>query len=350
MTYSTQQVLNMSVNSSKLFFGSEGHGIARYDQVRHPVFLKIDERMKSLFWRPSEVDVSQEKASFNKMTPAEQFVFTSNLSRQILLDSVQGRAPSLVFLPHCTDPSLENCIQTWSFFETIHSESYTHIIRAIYPNPSAVFEMMPSIHELAVGAKSVTEHYNAAIANPTKENIYLALIAANALEALRFYVSFACTFSFGERGMIEGCAKIVKFIARDEIQHLALVQTILKKLPQDDPDFIQIIADNADKARAIFDETAEQEKAWGRYIFSKGSILVLNEKIIDQYIDFINDKQKRAIGIHSTGTRSRIENPIPWIEKWYSGSKVQQAPQETEITSYLVGAVENDVESAQFSL
>lgn len=343
-----QKTINLSTQSSKLFFGDEGHGISRYDVVRYPSLLKLNEKMQSFFWRPAEIDMSQEKASFNKMTDAERFVFTSNLRRQILLDSIQGRAPSLTFLPACTDPSLENCILTWSFFESIHSSSYTEIIRAIYPDPSIVIDELPNIKEIGDCATSIGEAYDAFIENPNKRTLYLALIAANALEALRFYVSFACTFSFAERGLVEGSAKIVKFIARDENQHLALVQAILKALPEDDPEFIQIKEELRPQAIAIFEEAANQEKEWIKYLFSKGTVLGLNESVLNQYVDYLLPRRMFAAGLIKT--RSTLAHPIPWVEKWFSNGNVQLAAQEVEISSYLTGSVKNDLSTAKFSI
>lgn len=342
------QTIKLSTTSSQLFFGPEGHGISRYDVVRYPQLLKQNEKMQSFYWRPVEIDVSQERASFNKMTDAEKFVFTSNLRRQILLDSIQGRAPSLTFLPHCSDPSLENCILTWSFFESIHSESYTHIIRAIYPDPSAVFDGIPQVQQIADCADSISEAYDRFIANPNKENLYLALIAANALEALRFYISFACTFSFAERGMVEGSAKIVRFIARDENQHLALVQTILKLLAEDDPEFKTIIADNNSRAIRIFEEAAEQERGWIKFLFSEGAVLGLNEALLNQYVDYLLPRRMFAAGL--TRSRSNLTHPFPWVEKWFNNASVQVAPQEVEIASYLTGTVVNNLHDVEFSL
>lgn len=339
--------LSLTTNSDKLFFGAAGHGICRYDQPRYPVFTAINDKMKSLFWNPKEIDVSQEMASFNKMNDAEKFVFTENIKRQTLLDSIQGRSPSLIFLPSCTDSTLENCLLTWGFFESIHSESYTHIIRAIYPDPSIVFDDIPNIVQIADCARSITEAYDRMMTNPNKENLYLALIAANALEALRFYASFACTFSFAERGMVEGSAKEVKLIARDENQHLVLIQQILKRLPKDDPDFVQIFGDLRPQAIQIFDETAEQERQWAPYIFQHGSILGLNEKILVDWIDYLLPRKKSAAGLMAP-TKSEKSHPIPWIENWLTDSKTQVAPQEVEGTGYLTSALENDASDLDF--
>jgi ribonucleoside-diphosphate reductase beta chain len=335
-------VLNLTSQSDSMFFGKSGHGISRYDIVKHPIFTKMNTKMQGFFWRPNEVDMSQEKRSFDKMTESEKFVFTSNLKRQILLDSVQGRAPGLVFLPHCTDPSLENCILTWGFFESIHSESYTHIIRAIYPDPSAVFDDLPNIKEIADCATAVTDAYDLFVTNPTKQNLYLALIASNALEAVRFYVSFACTFSFLERGMVEGSAKIVKLIARDEAEHLALTQHIIKLLPKDDPEFEQIIRDNEDKAREIFLAAGEQEKEWAKYLFKNGPVLGLNEKMLCDYVDYLLARRMKAINL-SNDTGYKGNHPLPWVEKHFTNTNTQVAPQEVEISSYLSASVINDI-------
>ncbi len=341
-------VLNLVAKNDRMFFGESGHSISRYDIVKHSIFPKLDKQMKSFFWQPHEIDMSQEKRSFEKMTPSEQFVFTSNLKRQILLDSVQGRAPGLAFLPFCTDPSLENCILTWGFFEGIHSESYTHILRAIYPDPSAIVDDLPNISEIADCAQDITQTYDKLINNPNKTNLYLALVAANALEAIRFYVSFACTFSFLERGMVEGSAKTVKLIARDENIHLSLTQHILKLLPKDDPEFIQIIEDNQEAARQIFLNAGEQEKSWAKYLFKNGPVLGLNEEILCEYVDYLLSRRMKAIGL-SADLSYKGNNPLPWMEKHLGSSSTQVAPQEVEISSYLTASVRNDIETADLA-
>lgn len=341
--------LSLTSQSSKLFFGVEGHGLARYDVPRYPVFQTLDDKMRSLFWNPTEIDVSGEKASFSKMTDAEKFVFTSNLQRQILLDSIQGRSPALVFMPYVTDSSLETCFGTLMFFEQIHSRSYTHIIRAIYPDPSVVFDEIPNIVPIADCSRSISGVYDTFVESPTKETLYLALLAMNALEGLRFFVSFGCTFSFGERGLVEGSAKVVRMIARDELQHLALVQHILKRLPKDDPEFVQIIGDLRPQALEIFDETANQEKAWAPYIFQHGSILGLNTGIMEEYIDYLLPRRKSAAGL-ALPTKSEKSHPLPWIEKWLSDSGYQPAPQESEGVAYLTSALKNDASELNFEL
>lgn len=349
MINSNPPVLSLASGmSDKLFFGNSGHGVARYDIVRYNVLSKLNSKMQGFFWRPHEIDMSQEKRSFDSMSPSEQFVFTSNLKRQILLDTVQGRAPGLVFLPICTDPTLENCILTWGFFESIHSESYTHILRAIYPDPSVIFDDLINIKEIADCATEVTQAYDNLKDNPSKKNLYLALVAANALEAIRFYVSFACTFSFKERGLIDGSAKIVQFISRDEAEHLALTQHIIKLLPKDDPEFEQIIKDCEEEARAIFLSAAKQEKEWAKYLFKNGPVLGLNEKILCDYVDYLTARRMKSVGLGNDNSY-RGNHPLPWIEKHLSSANTQVAPQEVEISSYLSSSIKNDIQDVNIS-
>lgn len=348
MALARSSVLNVSVSSDRLFFGESGHGVARYDQVRYPIFTKLNNTMHGFFWKPIAIDVAQDLGQFNRLNESEQHGFTSNLRRQMVLDSIQGRAPSLAFLPLVTDSSLENCIQTWSFFETIHSESYQHIIRAIYPDPSVVINSIPDITQIVDCAASITRAYDEVIRNPSKESLYLALIAANALEGIRFYVSFAYNFSLSQRGLMTGAANIMKLIQRDEAQHLALVCHILKLLPKDDPDFVQIIGDLRPQAIAIFDEAAEQEKAWAQYLLPGPGILGVNASLMERYIDYLLVPRKHAAGLTSTA-KSKIDHPFPWVERNYDTSSSQAAAQETEITSYISSSLENDLKEGSFS-
>jgi len=221
------------------FFGKQVN-IARYDKQRYNIFEKLTDKQLGFFWRPEEVDLSRDGKDFKGLSDHEKHIFTSNLKRQILLDSVQGRAPSLAFLPICSLPELETWIQTWTFSETIHSRSYTHIIRNVYSDPSRVFDEMLDIQEIADCAADISKYYDNLIAFNSvmrynydhKKALWLCLNAVNALEGVRFYVSFACSWAFAEVKKMEGNAKIIKLIARDENVHLASTQQLLKILPK----------------------------------------------------------------------------------------------------------------------
>ena len=354
-------VFNTEIQKSHLernCFFDEAVDIARYDKVKYPQFEKLTEKQLSFFWRPEEFELSKDAKDFKGLTDHEKHIFTSNLKRQILLDSVQGRAPSLAFLPICSLPELETWIQTWAFSETIHSRSYTHIIRNVYSDPSRVFDEMLDLPEILDCADSISKYYDELIKwnnlafDPGefyneyehKKALWLCLNAVNALEGVRFYVSFACSWNFAELKKMEGNAKIIKAIARDENVHLASTQQLIKILPKEDPDFAKIAEETRDECIRMFYDVVDQEKAWAKYLFKDGSMIGLNEQLLCDYVDHIAAKRMGAVGLNGKPG----SNPLPWTQKWIAGSDVQVAPQETEITSYIVGSVKQDVTNETF--
>ena len=335
----------------KNMFLDESVDIQRFDIVKYPQIEKITEKQLGFFWRPEEVDISKDKKDFDSLTEHEKHIFTSNLKRQILLDSVQGRAPNIAFLPIASLPEVENWIETWSFFETIHSRSYTHIIRNVYPDPSAVFDGMLNVKEILECGNDIATYYDELIKDNNsatnrmdhKRSLYMCMMSANALEGIRFYVSFACSWAFAELKKMEGNAKIIKFIARDENTHLAATTTMIKKMLEEDKDFVKIAKEKEKEVVRLFTNVIEQEKEWAKYLFRNGSMIGLNETILNQYIEWIGCKRMRALGLPCPYTVSKM-NPLPWTEKWIGGGNVQVAPQETEISSYVVGGVKQDMD------
>jgi len=337
-----------------------GPVVQRYDTLKYKQFDKLTDKQLGFFWRPEEVDIVKDATDFKNLTDFEQHIFTSNLKRQIILDSVQGRSPNLAFLPIVSLPELETWIETWAFSETIHSRSYTHIIRNVYPDPSKVFDEMLDIQEICDCADSITENYDKLIEYNLlrekgyktydeyehKKAIWLAIMSVNILEGVRFYVSFACSWAFAELKRMEGNAKIIKLIARDENVHLASTQQMLKFLPKDDPDFEKIRKETYAECTQMFIDAVEQEKTWADYLFKDGSIIGLNAELLKQYVEFIAAKRMHAVGqekIYNSGT-----NPLPWTQAWITGGSVQVAPQETEISSYVIGGTKQDVDDNTF--
>ena len=343
-----------------------GVGMQRYDTLKYRQFDKLTDKQLGFFWRPEEVDVLRDAKDFKDLTTWEQHIFTSNLKRQILLDSVQGRSPSLGFLPLATLPELETWIATWTFNETIHSRSYTHIIRNIYPDPGRVFDEMLEVEEIISCAKDITRYYDELVAYSMwyqtlgagkhtvdgrdieiseyelKKKLWLALASVNVLEGIRFYVSFACSWAFAELKKMEGNAKIIKFIARDENVHLAFTQQMLKLLPQDDADYIRIREETMSEVASMYEAAVQQEKNWATYLFRDGSMIGLNQQLLCDYIEWIAHKRMTAIGVPNSYRGG--SNPLPWTAKWIAGAEVQVAPQETEIVSYVVGGTKQDVD------
>ena len=344
-----------------MFFG-EDQNVQRYDIFKYPVFDKLNQTMLGYFWRPEEVSLQKDRSDFAEFRPEQKHIFTSNLKYQTLLDSVQGRGPSLAFLPYVSNPELEGCIITWDFFETIHSRSYTHIMKNVYPDPSEVFNTILNDKEIVKRAISVTENYDkfSSIAQDyfvkgtgtiqeVKKQLYLAMANVNLLEGLRFYISFACTFAFGELKLMEGSAKIISLIARDESQHLALSTHIIKHWQQgDDSDMLKIVKSSTDEIYNMFKICVEEEKAWANHLMKDGSLIGLNETLLHRYVEFIANKRLKAIGLDPIFEQPVTQNPLPWTQHWLSSSGLQVAPQETEVESYIVGGVKQDVTKETF--
>ena len=362
---------NKKGHLEKTMFFDEAVDIARYDQVKYSQFENFTDKQLGFFWRPDEVDLGKDRKDFGDLTDHESHIFTSNLKRQILLDSVQGRSPNMAFLPVVSLPELETWIETWSFSETIHSRSYTHIIRNVYPNPSKVFDEITSIQEILDCAEDISKYYDDLIElsmwyqmlgegshtvngkevvvdlYQLKKALYKTIMSVNILEGVRFYVSFACSWAFAELKKMEGNAKIIKLIARDENVHLASTQQILKSIIKDDPDFKKIADECQDECIKMFTDAVEQEKEWAEYLFKDGSMIGLNKELLSDYIEWIGNRRMHSVGLPSPYKVSQA-NPLPWTQKWISGAEVQVAPQETEITSYVIGGVKQDVSTDTF--
>ena len=368
MSYS---IFNQQINDTlkePMFFG-DSVNVARFDQQKFQIFEKLTEKQLSFFWRPEEIDVSKDKIDFSKLLPNEKHIFISNLQYQILLDSVQGRSPNIAFLPIVSLPELENWIETWAFSETIHSRSYTHIIRAIMNEPGVVFDEIMKTDEIIKRATSVSKYYDKLIKHTQayllhgegehlingeelninlyslKRLVYLTIMSVNILEAIRFYVSFACSFAFAERKVMEGNAKIIKLIARDEALHLTGTQHMLNLMRdgKDDPDMQAIAIECEAEVIQMFKDAANQEKEWAEYLFRDGSMIGLNAEILKQYLEYITNNRMAALNMQPIFEQK--SNPLPWLNHWLDSDNVQVAPQETEITSYLVSAIDNTIDA-----
>ncbi|MGY5719367.1 class Ia ribonucleoside-diphosphate reductase subunit beta [Vibrio antiquarius] len=369
MAYTTFNTKKNDQLLEPMFFGNNVN-VARYDQQKYEIFEKLIEKQLSFFWRPEEVDVSQDRIDFNNLPEHEKHIFISNLKYQTLLDSIQGRSPNVALLPIVSLPELETWLETWSFSETIHSRSYTHIIRNIVNNPSVVFDDVVENEHILKRAKDIAHYYDDLIQytnmyhmfgngehtingekvevslRELKKKLYICLMSVNALEAIRFYVSFACSFAFAERELMEGNAKIIKLIARDESLHLTGTQHMINLLRNgtDDLEMLEIAEECKDVCFNLFKDAAEQEKEWADYLFKDGSMIGLNKEILCQYVEYITNLRMKAVGLDAPYPNATA-NPIPWINAWISSDNVQVAPQEAEISSYLVGQIDNDVSS-----
>ena len=364
------------VNTKKqpMFFGKP-LGVQRYDNFKYPAFENLTKQQLGYFWRPEEVSLQKDRGDYQTLRPEQKHIYTSNLKYQIMLDSVQGRAPGMAFLPYCSLPELEACMEVWSFMEMIHSRSYTYVIKNVYSDPSEVFDTIIKEPKILERAASVTGSYDEFInyaqewasgnlwrkdskGSPSEEwtrkdlkkHLYRAVTNVNILEGIRFYVSFACSFAFGELKLMEGSAKIISLIARDENQHLVLTQTIQKYCREgDDPEMKQIMEEEEEWTYKQFDLCVNEEKKWAEYLFRDGSIIGLNDKLLFQYVEWIANKRMKMVGLKPVYDIAARNNPLPWTQHWISSKGLQVAPQETEVESYVVGGIKQDVNKDTFA-
>ena len=357
-----------------MFFGAP-LSVQRYDSYRYPTFDRLTQQQLGYFWRPEEVSLQKDRADYNQLNDLQKHIFTSNLKYQIMLDSVQGRAPGMAFIPYCSLPELEACMTVWQFMEMIHSRSYTYIIKNVYSDPSDVFDTILEDDNILSRAESVTksyddfikyaqdygqsnnwkpdwkEHINAEwTRRDLKRSLYRAVANVNILEGIRFYVSFACSFAFGENKLMEGSAKILSLIARDESQHLVITQQILKNWANgDDPEMQEIVEQEKETVTEMFRTTVNEEKEWANYLFKDGSMIGLNDRLLHNYVEWIANRRMKAIGIKPIYDQPLRNNPLPWTEHWLNSKGQQNAPQETEIESYVVGGIKQDVTEKSFA-
>ena len=369
--FNTEQV---NTKKQPMFFGKP-LGIQRYDSYKYPVFDKLTTQQLGYFWRPEEVSLQKDRGDYQTLRPEQKHIYTSNLKYQIMLDSIQGRGPGMAFIPYCSLPELEACMEVWGFMEMIHSKSYTYIIKNVYSDPAEVFDKIVTDDRILERASSVTGAYDDFIRSAqqwgtgsmwhddfrgspsaewemkdVKRKLYRAIANVNILEGIRFYVSFACSFAFGELKLMEGSAKIISLIARDENQHLAITQNILNKWKQgDDPEMKQIMKEEEEWTYKAFDNAVNEEKRWADYLFKDGSMIGLNDKLLQQYVEWIANRRLTAIGLKRQYDVPASANPLPWTQHWISSKGLQVAPQETEVESYVVGGIKQDVKKDTFS-
>ena len=343
----------------KMFLDPEGPvTVQRFEEVKYPKLTKFEETARGFFWVPEEVSLTKDKIDHKESSDAIKHIFTSNLLRQTALDSIQGRAPSQIFGPVSSIPELEALILTWGFFETsIHSKSYSHIIRNVYGVPKEEFNKIHSTTEIANMASNVCKYYDYLHKlNCQKEigemlvserehikAIWMALHASYALEALRFMVSFATSLAMVENKIYIGNGNIISLILQDEILHSEWTAWIINNVVKEDERFADIVDECAAEVYQLYMDVINEEKAWADYLFTKGVVIGLNAEILKDFVDYTAYTKLKDIGIKYMSPHPK-SSPIPWFNKHININKKQAALQETESTSYVIGVMSDTVD------
>jgi ribonucleoside-diphosphate reductase beta chain len=326
--------------------------IQRFEEVKYSKIAKFEETARGFFWQPEEISLTKDANDFKDASDAVKHIFTSNLLRQTALDSLQGRAPSQVFMPVVSLPELEALIYNWTFFETnIHSKSYSHIIRNIYNVPKEVFNTIHDTQEIIDMASSVGKYYEdlhrincaKALGQPVEEiehvrAIWMALHASYALEAFRFMVSFATSLAMVENKIFIGNGNIISLILQDELLHKGWTAYIINQVIKDDQRFADIKGQCEGEVYALYADVIREEKAWADYLFNKGPVIGLNANVLKDFVDYTAVGALKEIGIKYQGNSPK-STPIPWFTKHVDTSKKQSALQETESTNYVLGVM-----------
>ena len=338
---------NVDTSKQPIFFGEE-LGLQRLDRVKYPKFLRLYKDQLSFFWRPNDISLIKDATDYEKLTENERFIFTTNLKFQTLMDSCISRGVG-VLMPHISLPEVELCCKAWELFECIHSESYNYIMENVYPDFSSVLDSIADNSEIVNRGKKVKEWYDKLLhidENNKHETLYKTLISINILEAVQFFVSFVCAFSFGQNGLMIGNADVIKYIRRDENLHLQITQNMLNYLHNNEEEGFQDVArDCAKDVEGMFVQAVDEEKSWAKYLFKDGSLLGLNEAILCEYIEWLANLRLKTLGMPQIYPNAK-NHMQGWLTAWTGNT--QAAPQEKQITEYKIGASKSDIKGMDF--
>lgn len=347
--------------------------VQRYDEFAYPGLAKYVETQKGSFWIPKEVTLTKDTIDFKNASSAVRHIYTSNLLRQTMLDSIQGRSPVQVFTPISSVPEIEALVMWWSAFEQIHSDSYSHIIRNVYQMPSEQFNAIHGVPEITSMASDIMKYYDALHVLNSKKAVYehlisledgpcmddilecklnvtehehikatyLALVASYGLEAIRFMVSFATSLGMVENRLFIGSGNIISLILQDETLHTEWTAWIINKITKEDPRFREVKEECREEVKDMLMSIIREEKMWAKYLFKEGSVIGLNQNVMTAFVDWTAQERLKQIGVpYNAGVKS---TPLPWFNKHFNTNKKQSALQENESVSYIIGSMQGSI-------
>lgn len=339
-------LLQLDPSTQPIMFG-QGMSLQRFDRPKYKQFLQLFDKQRAFFWGPERFDLTNDRADFERLTEPEQFIFIKNLQYQTLMDSVIGGGIDALKAA-VSLPEVKVCFDAWEFFEGIHSLSYTYILKGVLPERiREVFDTTLQDEEIVKRAMSVRAEYDRllnSVAGDKKKETLLALAATQILEGVRFYLSFACSFSFAEppSARMVANAQILKEICRDENLHVEITANLLNIFRTVESEgFTEAWKECEPEIIEMFRKAADEEKSWADYLMSKGSVFGLSAEALKGYVEWLVDRRMKSIGLKPLYNR---KNPIgTWMDKWLGAAQV--APQEVAVESYRVASVDNDLRS-----
>ncbi len=363
-----------------------GQGMSLHDMVdtTFPEIENLALTQRAQYWIETETDLSSDQMQWPTLPVNIQDIAVLNLAWQSHGDSIAGRAPIMAIMPFVTNPELEELINQWQYFEQIHSRTYQHIIRSIFPDPERIRNKVANLEQSMDRLEAITRefdklsqlaalhtlielnsitHYEACIISNSdidmdddaeeifkyacKKQLVKAFASLYALESIQFFASFACTFKLADEKVMSGTADLLKLIAKDEALHTRFTMEILNTLKRDE-EFAPIFDELVPFFEEVMYEIVGAEYKWADYLFSEGRKMVgLNAVLMKEYVDYLATGAFAAVGMKYNKPMS--EHPLPWVEFYLNPSMVQVAPQERDNGNYRVGQIDGDMSGVDLS-
>lgn len=332
-----------------LFLG-EDLGLFDTINLTYPKLEELYQLQVSQIWNEFEIDVSQDRMDMMTVPKETTDLMVKTISWQHLADSIAAKSVSGLLMPHITNSELEGLVSVWAFFECIHSRTYSHIVKQTFKDPNEMLQGTYDDLEVLVRSEAIAGAFNELEALPkdaTKKEKQVALVKAItalfALEGIAFMSSFAVTFGITETGVFQGIGQLVKLICRDEVLHTRMDYEVINIL-KNDPEWLEVITENVGSIKVILDSVVDQELAWSEHLFSEGRQVVgLNSNLLKEYVVYMAQPLYKFLGV-DFDYEVVNKNPLPYMDKYIDSSKMQAAAQEIQLTSYNVGAIEDDTD------
>ncbi len=336
-------------NKYPLFLG-EDLGLFDTINVAYPELEDLYQKQVSQIWNENEVSLSQDKQDMINAPKDVVDLMVKTVSWQFLADSVASKSIAGLLMRYVTNSELEGMINAWSFFETIHARTYSHIVKQTVVNPNQVLRDTYNNVDIVSRSAAIVKAFDQLESLPIdasieekRKAIALAFAALFALEAIAFMSSFAVTFAIAETGIFQGIGSLVTLIARDEVLHTRMDYAILNILKQD-PEWVEIFTELKSEIKGVLDAITNQEVKNANYLFSEGrQVIGLTAELLQEYTLYMAKPLYDALGI-PFDFQVIEKNPCSYMDKYIDSSKMQVAPQEIQLTAYKIGSVKDDTD------
>lgn len=312
-TLTRVKVLNPAQpNKSTAIFGGQASGILNWNDLAHPHFYTLRQKIRSLFWTANEVDMTQDVKQFPNLSKAEQEAFLKIIGLLATLDGPQT-VVAMKIADFASDPSVKSIMATIADQESEHNHSYAYVLSSVttLDKQMASFEMGRADEVLMKRNERIVDIYNEFAENPTIETVLKAMVYTTLLEGLFFYSGFAFFYNLARHQKMVGTSTMISYINRDELQHGKAISDIFRAALAENPAynteaFTEWIYDQ-------FRHSVEQEIIWSRYVLGEIDGIDLDE--MAGYVKYRANKMLRMLGLSEIYPEF-TDNPMKWIRAY----------------------------------